>query len=102
MTERTEEEHLRNLEELLGQLEQAGLRLKRSKCSFMLELVEYLGHKILAKGLQPTDEKIRVVRDAPAPKYSRPPLQVVAEKDEMDLGEGTREVLPGCKDAANI
>ena len=42
--------------------------MKRRKCAFMLPSVEYLGHKITAEGLQPTDEKIRAIRDAPAPR----------------------------------
>ena len=34
----------------------------------MLPSVEYLGHIISAKGLQPTDEKIRAITQAPAPQ----------------------------------
>ena len=33
----------------------------------MLPAVEYLGHKISAQGLQPTDEKIQAINNAPAP-----------------------------------
>ena len=43
------------------------MRLKRNKCAFLLSAVEYLGHKISAKGLQPTDDKIQAIRRAPAP-----------------------------------
>ena len=53
---------------MLQHLEQAGLRLKREKCSFMLSSVEYLGYKISEKGLQPTDEKIIAIKNAPVPK----------------------------------
>ena len=51
-------------------LEEAGLRLKREKCAFLLPLVdyEYLGYKISATGIQPTDEKIKAVQDAPTPQ----------------------------------
>ena len=42
VTESTEEEHLRTLEEVLDRLEKAGARLKREKCRFMLPMVEYL------------------------------------------------------------
>ena len=62
------EEHLRNLEAVFTRLEQAGLRVKRSKCSFMLSSVEYLGFRISAEGLQPTTEKVRAVHSAPAPE----------------------------------
>ena len=50
---KTPEDHMQNLEAVLERLEQAGLRLKRAKCLFMLPSVEYLGFQISAKGLQP-------------------------------------------------
>jgi len=59
------EDHLKTLEEVLRRLEAAGARLKREKCLFMLPAVEYLGHRISAKGLQPTDDKVKAIRDAP-------------------------------------
>ena len=34
---------------------------------FLLPTVEFLGHKISAQGLQPTNEKIRAINNAPAP-----------------------------------
>ena len=64
---KTPEDHMQNLEAVLERLEQAGLRLKRAKCLFMLPSVEYLGFQISAKGLQPTSEKVRAVQNAPAP-----------------------------------
>ena len=42
----SEETHLETLEEVLSQLEKAGLRFKREKCEFMTPPVMYLGHKI--------------------------------------------------------
>ena len=63
----SEQEHLKNLNQVLTRLAEAGLKLKQTKCSFMQPLVEYLGHTISAKWIQPTSEKIRAIRDAPAP-----------------------------------
>ena len=40
------EEHSQNLSAVLSKLQEAGLRLKKSKCYFMAESVEYLGHII--------------------------------------------------------
>ena len=60
VTGSSEREHLDNLAEVLKRLESAGIRLKRSKCEFMLPSVEYLGHKISDKGLQPTEGKIKL------------------------------------------
>ena len=67
VTGKTEEGHLTNLEEVLNRLERAGLRLNRSKSAFMLPCVEYLGHRISAEGIQPTQEKVRAVIEAPTP-----------------------------------
>ena len=64
----SEDDHLKNLDEVLQRLKNAGLRLKREKCSLMLPEVQYLGHKISAKGLEPTDEKIKAIRQASAPQ----------------------------------
>ena len=62
------DDHLQTLEAVLTKLEEAGIRLKHSKCSFMLPSLEYLGHKISSKGLQPTSQKVKAIHEAPAPK----------------------------------
>ena len=68
VTGSTIEEHVQNLDAVLDCLEKAGLRLNRSKCSFLKPHIEYLGHVIDDKGLHPTDEKVAAIRDAPTPK----------------------------------
>ena len=50
--------HLQNLATVLERLEKHGLRLKKEKCSFLQNSVEYLGHKIDAKGLHALPSKI--------------------------------------------
>ena len=42
---------------MLSKLEESGMRLKRSKCVFMVPSVEYLGHHISAEGIRPTEDK---------------------------------------------
>ena len=49
---------------VLDKLQSAGLRLNRDKCSFLQSSLEYLGHVI---GLNPTQEKVQAIRDAPRP-----------------------------------
>ena len=68
ITGKTETDHLETLDKVLQRLGEAGLKLKRNKCSFMLSSVECLGHSISAEGLHPTKEKIRAILDAPAPQ----------------------------------
>lgn len=62
----TETEHLATLDKVLDCLKTAGLRLKRRKCAFLLPAVEYLGHKISAEEIQPTEEKVRAIKEAPS------------------------------------
>ena len=68
LTGHSEEEHLQTLEAVLTRLEKAGMKLKKNKCSFFASSVEYLGHLISAEGLTPTEEKVKAVKDAPAPQ----------------------------------
>ena len=68
ITGQSDQEHLTNLSAVLQKLAAAGMKLKPTKCFFMLQEVEYLGHKISAKGLEPTQEKVQAIIDAPAPR----------------------------------
>ena len=63
-----EMEHLQTLEQVMTKLEQAGMRLKKSKCAFLMNSVEYLGHCISADGIRPFPERKRAVIEAPAPQ----------------------------------
>lgn len=44
------------------------VHLKHNKCCFNLPEVTYLEHKIDKKGLHPTEDKIKAILQAPAPK----------------------------------
>ena len=68
ITGSSDEEHLQTLETVFERLSKAGLRLKKEKCSFFEPEVIYLGHRINAKGLHPTKQKIQAIYDAPPPK----------------------------------
>lgn len=68
ITAKSEADHLHNLSVVLERLEEMGVRLKREKCTFLIAEVEYLGHRISARGIQPVSAKVRAVKDAPKPK----------------------------------
>ena len=70
----SEEQHLQMLDEVLGRLEKAGLRVKPKKCEFMRTSVTYLGHRVDESGLHPLTLKMQAIRDAPTPE-SVPKLQ---------------------------
>ena len=65
---RNDAEHLQNLEHVLQRLQKYGLRVKPEKCMFMQDRVEYMGRRISAQGIQPTDEKVKAIKDAPQPQ----------------------------------
>ena len=59
--------HLCNLAEVPQQLEQHGIKLSKAKCSFMKPLVDYLGHRVDAKGLHTTADKVEALLKTPVP-----------------------------------
>lgn len=60
-------EHLKTLDQVLTRLEKYGLKLQREKCEFFRQSLEYLGHYIDAAGLHKSPEKIKAIKEAPAP-----------------------------------
>ena len=65
MTRKSQKEHLENLIRVLFCLEEAGVTLKRHKCTFAAPSVEYLGHVIDQDGLHPSEEKVRGIKQTP-------------------------------------
>lgn len=59
--DQSETEHLENVQK-------HGIRVKRNKCAFMRESVQYLGHQIDAQVLHATDDKIKAIMEAPVLK----------------------------------
>ena len=63
----SEAAHLDILEKVFQRLSEAGLRLKKEKCSFFTKEVSYLGHRIDQEGLHPLNDKVRAIVEAPTP-----------------------------------
>ena len=61
-------EHEDRVCEVLGRLQDVGLKLHPTKCSFGVERVKYLGYSIDSTGLKPTDEKLEAILQAPEPQ----------------------------------
>ena len=70
VTDADNELHLQNLSIVSERLQRHGIRLKKSKCHFMANSAEYLGHQINAEGLHTTSAKVEAVR-APPPKNQK-------------------------------
>ena len=53
--------HLCNLAKVLQRLEEHGITMKKAKCSFMKDKVEYLRHRVEAESLHTTTERLEAV-----------------------------------------
>jgi hypothetical protein len=61
------EQHLEHLREVLALLRDEKLFVKRSKCSFACQSLEYLGHIVSADGVSTDPRKTQAMQDWPQP-----------------------------------
>ena len=66
--DKTREEHEATLCKVLDRIREYGLRLKKSKCLFFQEELEFLGHLISKHGIKPTQSRIKSIQNTPAPR----------------------------------
>lgn len=59
--------HLVHLDAVLGKLSKHGLKLKPKKCCLLKPEVQYLGHRVSAKGVAPDPDKIKCIQEWPIP-----------------------------------
>ena len=59
--------HLERLEAVFQKLEEAGLKLKPSKCELFQQQLPYLGHVISAQGVATDEGKIEAIKNWPTP-----------------------------------
>ena len=64
---KSDDEHARHLQWVLGKLREHGLFAKRTKCAFGLDSVEYLGHVVTAERISPDTAKIEAITTWPEP-----------------------------------
>ena len=122
ITGRSPTEHLANVKEVLRRLAAAGLKINAEKTVWLADEVRYLGHRINASGIQPSEDKVRAILEARAPTslqelraflgmiryYSRflprlstvaAPLYKLEKKDAMwEWGESQQISFQRCKD----
>ena len=67
ITGKTDEEHLRNLDNTLNRLQSMGIQLKRSKCVFMQPSVEYFAFVVDQQGIRLSPRKVQAIREVPVP-----------------------------------
>ena len=59
--------HLKHLRQVFQRMREADLRLKMEKCNFLKAHLQYLGHIISGKGIEPVPEKLESIKKMPAP-----------------------------------
>jgi len=65
---KNEEEHLKHLEQVLELMRENQLYGKQTKCEFLKNKIEFLGHIISNMGIQTDSNKIEVIMNWPNPK----------------------------------
>ena len=61
------EEHLRHLQQVFDVINEAGLKLKLSKCSFAQAKIKLLWHVVDKRGISVDPIKVEVIPNAPTP-----------------------------------
>ena len=64
-------QHLEHLEIVFGHLQEAGLKMKHSKCDFFKSEIHYLGHLISPEGISPLPNKLDSIRHMPVPNSAK-------------------------------
>lgn len=67
LTGSNDKEHLETLEAVLKRCKERGLNIKRSKCEFMVDEIDFLGYRLTKEGISPQPKKVEAVLKAPAP-----------------------------------
>jgi hypothetical protein len=65
---KTMEEHEQTLERVLSKLRSEGLYAKPTKCLFVMEEVEFLGHTLTQDGIKPSKDKCEAIKNWETPK----------------------------------
>ena len=102
----TVEEHDRSLFNTLDRINKSGLTLNTAKCIFRVEKLTFFGHEISARGVSPTEDRVRALRKLTAPLDAKelisflsicgysakfaPEMQAAAAPLRKLLGEGAK------------
>lgn len=64
---KTRASHDAALHAVLATISSQGLRLRRDKCVFGVQEIEYLGHRVSAEGIRPLEDKAAAIKNAATP-----------------------------------
>ena len=84
------ETHLEDLEEILQRLQENRLKIQPEKCSFCKPTFEILGYVATPNGLQPSERKIKALKEYPYPR------SVKETQSFLGIVSWLRRFIPGC------
>ncbi|CAF1527039.1 unnamed protein product, partial [Didymodactylos carnosus] len=67
----TFEQHLEDVSKVCRVLSNANFKLNVDKCEFFKQQIEYLGHKIHERGIQPSDGHVQAIKNFPTPTTAK-------------------------------
>ena len=62
------DQHIQDLSETFSRLKESKLKLKASKCHLFKKELTYLGHLVTQDGIKPDPDKVKALKEMPAPK----------------------------------
>uniref|UniRef100_A0A914VKS3 RNA-directed DNA polymerase n=1 Tax=Plectus sambesii TaxID=2011161 RepID=A0A914VKS3_9BILA len=68
VTGANDESHDRRLQQVLRRIQEYGFRVRREKCEWAQESIEYLGFRIDASGRHTSEKKTKAIAEMPAPQ----------------------------------
>ncbi|GJP43022.1 hypothetical protein CLOM_g2528 [Closterium sp. NIES-68] len=85
---KTQEQHLKDLEQVFQQLQEHRLITKGSKCEFLKSELEFLGHVVGADGIEIDPKKITTIRDW------KPPMNLQELQSFLGFVNYVRRFIP--------
>ena len=64
-------EHVHHLRQLLKRLAEHGLVVNVAKCTFGVEVIDFLGHRVSAQGIEPLPERVEAIQRIPQPRDAK-------------------------------
>ena len=65
------DQHFIDLRDIFNALRNGKLKLKKTKCEFFLEELDFLGMKVTTEGIKPSPDKVDKIQSFPTPKNSK-------------------------------
>lgn len=86
----SEDEHMQHLTKVLNALDTEKIKLKESKCKFLLSKVDYLGHTISYNSISPLQSNVRAISNLPTPSNIKEVRRLLGKVNYY------RKYIPNC------